>query len=107
MPRKSPRKKPDWTPSPECETAYANAIETAHLAAASLLGEKPVDDPGRDASAAALMLAMAMVFFLVRLDPRDGGALYRGPGSFADFDYKPFDRSRWPKKSFFAAFLDA
>lgn len=107
MPRKSPRKKPDWTPSPECETAYANAIGTAHLAAASLLGEKPVDNPERDASAAALKLAMAMMFFLLRLDPRDVGALYRGPGSLAEFDYKPFDRSRWPKKSVFDAFLDA
>ena len=66
--------------------AYARAIETAHLAAASLCGEKPVADPARKASPRALFHAMGMMYFLARLNPRDMAALFTGPGSFADFE---------------------
>ena len=105
MTRKSRDKTSNWTPTPECAAAYARAIETAHLAAASLCGEKPVADPARKASPRVLFHAMGMMFFLARLDPRDMAALFTGPGSFADFDHKPLPLNRWPKKSVLDEFM--
>ena len=94
-------KRNDWTPNPDCEAAYARAIETAHTCAAALFGEKPTDDPAANASPYALMHAMGMMYFLARLDPKDLAALSTGPGSFADFDYKPFPPGYWFKQGVF------
>ncbi len=88
MARKS--RQPRWTPNPECEAAFERITRNAHQCAALLWGEKPCENPEEEASGRALMLAMAMSYFLCRIDPKDALALYSGKGSFADFDYKPY-----------------
>lgn len=90
MPRKAARARPEWKPSPECEAAFARIIDTAHRCAATFTGEKPAADPEKNASQAALILAGMMLWFLCRIDPKDMVALASGPGSFADFAYRPF-----------------
>lgn len=99
MARKS--KRDDWMPNPDCEAAYARTLETAHICAAALFGEKPTDDPAANASPEAMMHAMGMMYFLLRIDPKDLAALYDGPGSLADFDYKPFPPGYWLKQGVF------
>jgi len=90
MPRRPDRDKAEWRPNPASDEAFTRIIDIAHRCAATLAGEKPVENPVKDASPAALHLAMAMAYFLCRIDPKDMVALASGPGSFADFDYKPF-----------------
>lgn len=89
MPRKS-AKTDRWTPNPECQDAYERVIRTAHLSAAALWGEKPVDDPSKDASCRALMLAMGMMYFLLRIDPRNARLLFTGEGSLGEAGHEPF-----------------
>ena len=68
-----------------------------------MLGEKPVEDIN-DASCPAMILAMGMGYFLLRIDPKDAEALYVGDGSFGDAGYKPFPPGYWFKKGAFAEF---
>ena len=96
----------DWTPNPECEKAFAHALETAHLCAAAMWGERPSDKPERDASARALMLSGAMIYFLFRLDPDHLRALVTGPGSMEEWSYKPFPPGFALRKGIFAQMLD-
>lgn len=100
MARKS--KLTNWAPSPECEAAYGRIVETAHLCAAVLAGEKPTDDPSSNASPQALMQAMGMIWFLARIDPADLVAFTTGPGSLADIAHGPLSLRRTPKKGVFA-----
>lgn len=104
MPRKS-AKTDTWTPSPECQDAYERVIRTAHLSAAALWGEKPVDDPSEDASCRALMLAMGMTYFLLRIDPRDARLLFTGERSLGDAGYKPFPPGYVFRKGVFAELM--
>jgi hypothetical protein len=80
---------PEFTPDPEYEAAYCRAIDTADICAATLFGEKLVEDPARQASPRALMMAMGMIYFLLRLDPADLRALGAQDG-FGDLCWKPF-----------------
>lgn len=91
-------KSTDWSPNPDCEAAYGRILDTAHICAAALLGERLTQDPARDASPMALMHAMGMMYFLCRIDPKDLTAISTGPGSFADFAYKPFPSNFRPRK---------
>jgi hypothetical protein len=104
MPRKS-AKTDRWTPSPEWQDAYERVIRTAHLSAAALWGEKPVDNPSEDASCRALMQAMGMMYFLLRIDPRDARLLFTGEGSPGNADYKPFPPGYVFRKGVFAELL--
>jgi hypothetical protein len=92
----------NWAPSPECEAAYNRIVETAHLCAAVLTGEKPTDDPSSNASPQALMQAMGMIWFLARIDPADLSAFTTGPGSLADIAHGPLALPRAPRKAMFA-----
>ena len=94
-------KSTDWSPNPDCEAAYGRILAIAHICAASLLGQKLTQDPARDASPMALLHAMGMMYFLCRIDPKDLAAISTGPGSFADFAYKPFPPNFRPNKPMF------
>lgn len=100
MARKS--KLTNWAPSPACEAAYGRIVATAHLCAAALTGEKPTDDPSSNASPQALMQAMGMIWFLLRIDPADLTAFTTGPGSLADIAHGPIPVPRGPRKAVFA-----
>ncbi len=90
MPRKPGRISADWKPNPEADAAFARIIDTAHLCAAALFGERPVAEPEKNAPPHLLQCAGGMLYFLCRIDPKDMVALASGPGSFADFNYRPF-----------------
>jgi hypothetical protein len=47
-----------------------------------------------------MLTAMAMVWFMLRIDPKDAALLYPGPGSFADVD-KPFPPEMRPSENGF------
>lgn len=83
------KKRQDFTPDPECEAAFGRVVDTAHLCAATLFGEPRVDDPAKDASLRALLMAMGMVYFLLRIAPDDLRALL-SQGGFGALDWKPF-----------------
>jgi hypothetical protein len=87
MPRKI--KTDDWVRTPEFEDAWRRTIDTAWQCAALFWGETPTQTPQRDASMLVTVTAMAMAFFMHRIDPKDAALLYVGPGSFADL-YKPY-----------------
>jgi hypothetical protein len=96
MARKS--KHHDWTPNPDCEAAYGRVLDTALICSAVLWGEKLESDRPEDAPPHVLIHAFGFIYFLRRIDPKDLAALSCGPGSFADFAYKPFPPGYWMKK---------
>jgi hypothetical protein len=83
------KKTPVFIPDPDYQAAYARAQETAHRCAAMLLGEEPVEDPSAQASLPALMAAMGMMYFLLRLDPAILRGLLSEDGIHVRF-WKPF-----------------
>jgi hypothetical protein len=89
----------------ECQEAYRRVLRIAHVSAAVLWGEKPTDDPERDASGRALLLATGMMYFLLRIDPEDARLLFMGKGSLGDLDYKPYPPGYFLKKGAFAALM--
>ena len=97
--------KTQWTPRPEFQEAFERTMRTAHTAAAALWGEKPADDPVRDGSGRALLLATAMTYFLLRIDPRDARLLFTGPGSLDDADYRRLPSGYLIKNGAFAALM--
>lgn len=99
MPRKPKAK---WTPNPECQAAYGRVIKTAHIAAATLFGEKPAENPEENASSRAFLMAAGMIYFLLRIDPKDARALFVGEGSFGSLNYKPYPPGHWLRNGPFA-----
>ena len=48
---------------------------------------------------------MGMMYFLLRIDPRDARLLFTGEGSLADADYKPFPPGYVFRKGVFAELM--
>jgi hypothetical protein len=76
--------------SPECAEAYERLVDLASRLAAMLTGDPACPDTGIADSARSHALAMGMVYFLLRCDPRDIEAVFSGEGSLAQFDWKPY-----------------
>ncbi len=69
---------------PECADAYQRLVEFANELSADLTGDPMAFDTPRSAA-----LAMGMILFLIRADPRDLHAAFFGEKSFAQFNWKP------------------
>ncbi len=93
-----------WVPGPECQAAWNRILESAHVCAASLFGEKAAEDPD-DASIRIKVLATGMLYFLVRLDPNDARDLYFGENGLATLNHKPYPRNHKPREAPFADLL--
>ncbi len=79
------RKKPtdDIDIGPECAEAYERLVDFAHDLAGMLTG-----DPGFAQTPRSQALAMGMMLFLLRADPKDIHAAFYGEKSLGRF-YKP------------------
>ena len=76
--------------STECGEAFDRLVALADQLAAMLTGDPLSDGAGRAATRRAKALAMGMVYFLLRADPRDLHATFFAKGSFAQCAFKPF-----------------
>lgn len=93
-----------WVPGEACQQAMLRVLDTAHLSAAALWGEKPAENPN-DASSRALMAAIAMIYFLMRLDVKDIHDLYFSENGLASSGRKPFPPGYLIKKGVFAEWV--
>ena len=75
--------------SPECAEAYERLIVQAEGLAAMLLGEPVSPDTGLAERTRSQVLAMAMLCFMLRADPKDIQAVFFAERSLGQFQRKP------------------
>ncbi len=82
-------KKSDIPLTPQCQAALARMVASAHRMASDLTGDPLEEETGLAESGRSMALSMAMVFYLLRLDPRDIHAAFFAEGSMNRFAYAP------------------
>jgi len=76
--------------SAECQEALERLTALAHYLAAMLTGDPLSEETGLTATPRSQALAMGMMYFLIRLDPKDLYATFFAEKSLNQLPFTPF-----------------